>query len=113
MLFGGVKGYLPQPVLFQEYWGEGRGGVGHQRAHIVVVVRGGGSTQNFIVALQEGLESALQPLQLLEHLNILRWGRMAVDNPKGSEQRLSLQSPPQSPEITCSVSPWPPKPFLN
>jgi hypothetical protein len=43
---------------------------------IVVVVCGGCSTQNLIVALQEGLEAALQPLQLLEHLNILRRRRM-------------------------------------
>lgn len=46
-----------QPIPFGTNGGEGVGG-----AHVVVVVRGGGSAQNLIVALQEGLEAALKPL---------------------------------------------------
>lgn len=49
---------------------------------IIVVVRAGSGTQNLIVALQEGLEAALKPLEFLEHLNIFRRRRMAVGNPK-------------------------------
>lgn len=37
--------------------GEGVGGT-----HVIVVVRGGSSTQNLVVALQEGLKAALKPL---------------------------------------------------
>ena len=61
-------------------WGCWRRGGGW--AHIVVVVCGGSSTQNLIVALQEGLEAALKPLQLLKHLDVLRRRRVAVGNPK-------------------------------
>jgi len=43
---------------------------------VVVVVRGGSGTQNLVVALQEGLKAALQPLELLEHFNVLRRRRV-------------------------------------
>lgn len=58
------------------------GGDGAGGAHVVVVVCGGSGAQNLVVALQEGLKAALQPLELLEHFNILRWGRMAVGEPE-------------------------------
>lgn len=60
-------------------WGKGEG----WRAHVVVVVRAGSSTQNLIVALQEGMKAALKSLELLQHLDVLRRGRVAVGNPKG------------------------------
>lgn len=72
-------------------WGEGEvyvacppgeNGVRGGRAHVVVVVRAGSGTQNLIVALQEGMKAALKSLELLEHLDVLRRGRMAVGNPK-------------------------------
>lgn len=43
---------------------------------VVVVVCGGSSAQDLTVALQEGLKTALQALQLLEHLHMLCRGRV-------------------------------------
>lgn len=56
MSFFGGKGYLYFSLFHLGSAGVGGG------AHIIVVVRGGSSTQNLIVALQEGLEAALKPL---------------------------------------------------
>lgn len=55
---------------------------GGGQTHVVVVVRAGSGTQNLAVALQEGVEAALKPLELLQHLDVLRRRRVAAGNPK-------------------------------
>lgn len=97
----------------------GGSGLGGGRAHVVVVVRAGSSTQNLIVALQEGMQAALKSLELLEHLDVLRRGRMAVGNPKrlssvshlsgqGHLSLLASRNPGPSPSWTSRACPLAP-----
>lgn len=77
MAFLERKGQLYFSPFHAGHPGGGAGGT-----HVVVVVRGGSGAQNLVVALQEGLKAALQPLELLEHFDVLRRGRMAVGDPE-------------------------------
>lgn len=98
-VFEGGRGDVHPTLLHLGSTARGWGG----GPHVVVVVRGGSGAQNLIVALQEGLEAALKPLELLKHLDVLRRGRVAVGNP----QEAGSQGSAQIPNLTTSALSFP------